>query len=256
MTFVIIGILALVMTPVLTKRAEEARIRSAEKDLQMLADAEERAAIDTGYFYRPYVLNDIPGPLNFDGIPNAQKVIQEPRNGKDGLRDNAVTNNNLYENPTYIFIKITSGDAAGQIFYEDAMQQRLWSRLTAKDSAETDFNWNGPYINTWRDANQNDWPDDPWGNDYLLLTPKGILYAPVRDSSTQPTDTSFQFQENGPQISVGGSIQQYKASGIVDRPTWVSMGPNGLPGDGTPPSGTAGNTYGRGDDLMRKFGGS
>jgi hypothetical protein len=103
--------------------------------------------------------------------------------------------------------------------------------------------WKGPYLNWPRDVNQNDWPDDPWGNDYLFMTRLGMLYPPdpTAVSGNTTTDHSYAFQTSGPN---GEPL-----AGHFDRPTFVSLGPNGIPGDATNPN------YGFGDDLVRSFGG-
>lgn len=202
---IIISILTLILTPTLSNRAKEARIAAADFDLKELAQAQERVAIDTGYFLRPYVLNDVPGG---DGIANAAANDQI-----NGLSDNAVVTNNPYTDPSKIFISPSTQDFVTN-------QTVIFQRMLRD---ETDFNIKAPYVNWRRDSNENDWPDDPWGNDYWFFTRNGYL-APV-DNLTGLPDRSNEFQ----------------AESTFDRPAFVSLGPDGL--------------FGTTDDLVYKFAG-
>jgi hypothetical protein len=40
---------------------------------------------------------------------------------------------------------------------------------------------------------------------------------------------------------------------VFDRPTILSLGLNGLPGDGTGPTNLNGGQFGQGDDMFRQF---
>lgn len=302
MACIIIGILTLALVPVLTSQANNARLTSCKSDLENLSNAQERAAVDTGYMFRPYALNDV---SMGDGIANAPDdtiwpyTSTTPANQIDkinGIRDNAILTGNLYtQNPSYIFISPTLQD-----FLSVGQQQNLFRRLTGSANGdigtpqnplyldqEKKFGWNGPYIHWKRDVNNNDWPDDPWGNDYLFFTKNGILFPPERDPSQQSgggnpgggstsqnsQDRSDAFQQLGPFYdNIGGQAQhQFPATDqstglpIFDRPTWLSLGPDGIPGS-LPKSGpnkgildTADPTvygYGKGDDIFYSFGGN
>ncbi|MCL5270367.1 MAG: prepilin-type N-terminal cleavage/methylation domain-containing protein [bacterium] len=257
----IISILTLILVPALNTRSKEAKISAAEADLQALTDAEERAAIQTNYMFRVYALNDTRGG---DGTTPAALVNDNNgtiRDEIDGIRDNSITGNNMYQNPMWLFINPSTQDFAPD-------QTTIFDRLTAGTNVdkaggegEKLFNWNGPYVNWKRDNNRNDWPDDPWGNDYLLFTRRGVIYPPNRvyqnGSWNVDTDISYEFQMTGPQVTVattggGTTTKSFPAQGIFDRPTFLSLGPNGLPGNGTD---DADDGYGRGDDLIRSFGG-
>ena len=69
---IIIGILVAVIVPRLATRSELARQRAAKSDLEHIRNAEEHAGIDTGYYYRLYVLDDNP---RGDGIGTGLPVI-------------------------------------------------------------------------------------------------------------------------------------------------------------------------------------
>lgn len=236
----IIGILVTIMVPVLTRRSAEAKVSVAKMDLQQLGDAEERAHTDTGYMYRLDVLND--GP-KYDYVANtaSNNVIQ-------GIMDNAITIDNLYGGgaPFTIFISLDT-----QSFPANQLAQ--FNRLLRD---ETSFGWNGPYMNFTTDANYNDWPDDPWGNDYLLFTINGVIYPPTDGTRLTIQEQGWQFRTEGPpvqaHVSAGGTtVYSYRAAYLFDRPTLLSLGPNGLPGNGTT---DATDGYGKGDDIFYKFG--
>lgn len=250
-TFIIIGVLTLVLVPVISNRSEQAKIASTQQDLNHLADAQERAAFDTSWFYRPYVLND---QRAGDG-----QVNSSPLDRVQGIRDNLLTTDNIYENPAVIFISTRFLDYPSN-------QAQLFARLgTRETDLGVQFNWNGPYINWFRDVNQNDWPDDAWGGDYLFFTPAGVLYPP--DPFLRPTDidVSDEFEEEGPMVDVesasgsGTTNRTFSAfvdggqTPLFDRPTWLSLGPDGLPGNGTD---DPNNVYGEGDDIFRSFAGN
>lgn len=228
-TFIIIGILALIMTPMLVNRSKQAKVTATTKDLEIIADAMERVAIDTGYYVRPYVLDD---GLGGNGVGNT-----EYGDTYEGVRDNE-DEDIYYTDPEYFFISITTDDFATN-------QSNLWNRLSEN---ETNFNYNGPYLIMHRDENDNDWPDDPWGNDYLLFTRAGGLkpaYAPLDEGVT---DYSSEFYTTL-SYEVSSSDVEFDTD-VFKLPTLLSLGPNGLPGDGT-----ATTNFGDGDDIIRSFGG-
>ncbi len=249
-TVLIIGVLVLIMTPVLTQQAGEAKVNAAMQDMQNIADVLDRAFIDTSYFYRLDVLND--------GVGGDGEANTAPDNRREGIRDNEITQDNYYAGsgsltPEDIFI-----DVGNQGFPPN--QAALWERLSTN---ETQFGWRGPYINWHRDGNNNDWPDDPWGNDYLLFTLNGVIYAPIIGANGQVDTTKFDiqqwiFQDEGPPHEVsntsgaGTTERRFDAANIFDRPTLLSLGPNGLPGDGTS---NPNDEYGKGDDLTYQFAG-
>jgi prepilin-type N-terminal cleavage/methylation domain-containing protein len=236
----IIGVLVTIMVPVLSNRSAEARVTAAKQELQHLGDAMERAHINTNYMFRLDVLND---GIKFDNIANT-----DPASIQQGIRDSGVTTNNLYgtQFPYTIFISLET-----QSFPPNQLE--LYNRLAR---SETAFGWAGPYLNWHRDVNKNDWPDDPWGNDYLLFTINGVIYPPVE---TPLTDQSlgWQFRPTGPTCTVhdtsngNPTTRDFPAAYLFDRPTLLSLGPNGLPGNGTT---DPNDGYGKGDDLIYQFG--
>jgi prepilin-type N-terminal cleavage/methylation domain-containing protein len=237
---IIMSILAAIIIPRLATRAEMARQKTALTDMQHIQDAEERAGIDTGYFYRIYVLDDTPGGDGRKSYFPPQHPSGDLNEVNDGVRDEYL---NDYGSNTQLFIDTRTGQF-------EANYATLYSRLTEN---ETTFGWAGPYVNWNRDFAAflqrgdtlpagtrtdlpDDIPDDPWGNDYMLFTGAGLVLEPEGQIATQ-----FTAKNN----------QTYDTL-VFDRPTLLSLGSNGLPGDGSAP-GTDGGRFGRGDDLIRQF---
>jgi len=224
---IIIGILVAIIIPRLATRAEQARIRAAESDLEEIRKAEEHAGIDTGYYYRLYVLDDNRGGDGYRwGDPN-DKI--------DGLWDEPL-NGNIHLNPTRIFINVKTGE-----IYPDLSASIIYTRMIEN---ETSFNWNGRYITWQKDFSpKNDIPDDPWGHDYLFFVPKTEYF--VGGLVLEPDGIVIQYCD----IDTNGNIVQgstYRCD-IFDRFVILSMGPNGIPGSGP------GTNFGTGDDIIQKW---
>lgn len=226
----IIGVLTLILVPVVSNRVREARIKAANQDLEHIAAAMERSAIDTNYMYRLYVLDDvIGGDTVSNELPNADTI--------DGTRDEAL--NSLHG--SRIFIRTDNF-----VLESAAYSATLYTGQFIVN--ETKFGWNGPYVNWQRDVNNNDWPDDPWGHDYLLFRGQ----PPVSGENAGgmgPYENDF--VQTGIQYDSSGNTWPAQCD-IFDRGVILSVGPDGLPGDGALNSGGDG-VYGTGDDLMRKF---
>jgi prepilin-type N-terminal cleavage/methylation domain-containing protein len=234
----IIGILAVILVPVLTSRAREARVAACESELQTLAEAQKSAAVLMGVFLRLYALNDMPGPTKNLPLTNP--------NASDSIADEA-QNSSLYTNPKRMFI-----DPATNAFLPSTQADQRFESIvgTTPIVNETSYAWKGPFCNFKRDEKPNEsqptpamalggWtlpthihgiPNDPWGNDYLLFTRWGLVCEPVGSlESVVSVD------------AIGYSTV------VFDRPTILSLGPNGKPGDETAPE------FGKGDDIYRSF---
>jgi len=245
---IIIGILVAIIIPRLVTRSLQARIRAAESDLEEIRKAEEHAAIDTGYYYRLYVLDDNPG--GGDGIGTGQT----DGNGNiidviDSLRDEQYHNNNVAQNPIRMFICIDPNNTTlyGNL-YPDITASQIYYRMTLNETA---FGWNGRYI-TWHKDNfgftseagkiiPDDIPDDPWGHDYLFFTSAGLVLEP--DGNVVP---SCNIDANG-KITWPGPYNCM----VFDRFVVLSLGPNGLPGDGSVTGPDA--LFSHGDDIIQKW---
>lgn len=225
---IIIGILVTIIVPRLADRAEEAKVTKTEQDLQIIQSALEQVVIDSSFLVRLYVLNDVPGG---DGIATgaAGDLI-------DGFSDEDLGGG------TYSFI--------GQQLFLNTQTSRYATpaeRVPSATAAAGIFDrldtiiggWKGPYLTYQRDIDNDGIGDDPWGNNYLLFTPEGLVDDQTRTGWAAPT---------------GGVVATKTINGtsyacdIFDRFTLLSLGPNGLPGDGT-----ATSLFGEGDDIRRSF---
>jgi len=240
---IIIGILVAVLLPVVSNRTAQARLARAESDIENLSSSMERVAIDTGYYIRLFALNDV---LNGDGLP-----IEDANDNFDGITDYVGgTPSSFIQFPTNnsLFIDPGTGDFAAGLNRDDIIA-RFQANETGFDGT---LQWNGPYINWQKDTNnfrgigfddlQKDGiPDDPWGNNYLFFTRAGMVLEPdgvFAESASVRNQGGY--DEGGPFDCL-----------IFDRPTILSTGPNGLPGNGQTTSEFGdGNT----DDLVRFFG--
>ena len=227
--FIIIAILAAVLVPTLVNRAQQAKIAAAQADLVHLGDAQERAGIDIGYMLRIYVLDDVSSDGDGIGSTDPDDVIES-------ISDLAAMTG--YTTPERIFINLASENYSTN-------NATLYAKMIAES------NYNGPYLQWQRDVNGNDWPDDPWGSDYLFFTRAGVIYPPVGTSTGTIPDGSGDFQPDYA-YEIDGTAEVAPAD-VFDRPTFLSLGPNGQPGDGSG-SATDGR-FGRGDDLVHQIGG-
>lgn len=218
---IIIGILVAIIVPRLATRADLARRRGAESDIEEIRKAQEHAGIDTGYYYRLYVLDDNPGGDGY-GTGNANDI-------NDGLRDEFL--NQIASNPIRMFISPTTGQ-----MFNDTSAVRIYAKMVDN---ETSFGWQGRYLTWHNDYNNNDIPDDPWNRDYLFFTQEGLVLEPdglIVDSCG--------FLADGTPV-VGGSYNCRK----FDRFTVLSLGANGVPGDG----GADVDALGTGDDIFQQW---
>jgi len=226
---IILGILVSIVTVVYTNRAADARLAACREDLQSIASGQEHAAIDTGYFYRLYVLNDVKGE---EGPP--AYGTGDINDKVDAIGDESIHTNSGQK--PLIFIDTDSGEIINNA--------QLITRVK-----DPNFGWRGPYVNYTRkiintqdplnpswspNANMTfDLPLDPWGNPYVFFTRAGFIQEPDGLLIT----TTFTWP---------GVAKTFDAKNF-DRPTLVSMGPDSLPGDN-------GNTeFGSGDDIIRQF---
>lgn len=232
---IIIGILTSILVPVLSNRSADAKITAAKAELKNIADAEERVAIHTGYFVRLYALDDLIGGDAVGFGVTGDRL--------DGVRDEKL--NAIVTTGEQMFI-----DPASGIQLLPANQNVAYTRLT---SNETSFGWQGPYYTIHRDeaaapdptdstlgrqvGHLAGIPTDPWGNDYILLTKRGALNEPAGT-----IDATLA-------LSGGGTVN----AEVFDRPTVLSLGPNGVPGDADTTSQNF-NKLGKGDDLYYSFG--
>lgn len=252
---IIIGILTAVLLPVISQRTEQARQATAQSELQIIGEAQSRAANDTGFYVRLFALNDKlaseGGQSSLVASGSTAEAYERGTNANntvEGLADYLV--NNLYyefqgtaTTDNSLFIDPRTGDfALGQT------RAGIISRLARAESVyDGTIIWGGPYLNFRKDENsyqadggEDGIPDDPWGNNYMFFTQAGFLLEP---DGVFLEDVSVDASTG--EITSGAT---YDAQ-IFDRGTILSLGGNGLPGDGAPTS-----DFGLGDDLYRSFG--
>lgn len=239
-SIIIIGILVAVLVPIIASRTEQARQARVQADLQNIGENLERVAVDTGYYVRLFALNDV---LVGDGVAFNRGTNTDRA---DGLTDYSVSQlfygfpdaqNNLFIDPRTGLFAVVDRDEL--IFRFRASESNYDGTVT----------WNGPYLNWQKDNNlynsliaPDGIPDDPWGNNYLLFTREGMIREPQGTIITT-TDPAATGGWNG-----SGDFDCL----VFDRPTVVSVGPNGLPGNGI--VGNADGEFGKFDDYTRPFG--
>ncbi len=222
---VIIGILAVILVPALSNRAEKARFAVAAAELQAIGDAQERIGIELGYYVRLYALNDLPGGNNqpIDGLPPF-----------DGIADEFL-NTSFYNTPRVLFINQNTHD-----FLSATRSDDIYTQL-----ASGAMSWNGPYYNIHRDetpaqhsisnnpavlSHLSGIPNDPWGNDYMFFLRPGRVLEPDGN-----------IEDRGDILGPNGVINVNFES-LYDRPTILSLGPNRVYDSGA------------GDDISFSFG--
>lgn len=233
---IIIGVLVTILIPVIANRTEDARLARARQDIESLADAQDRMYVDVGYFGVLSLLNNVVGG---DGVYN---LTDNTVDVTDGIRD------------------IPDGIS---VFIDDQTQDYVPAGVSISlinnfRVSETTYGWNGPYVNWQRDANfplsgggvgPDGIPDDPWGRNYLLFTRLGLVVEDtMRSNPTQTTGQVVEWTTDAGALRHFELEPPYYCKLLFDRPTIISLGRDGLPGDHTD------RTFGRGDDIIRKFG--
>jgi prepilin-type N-terminal cleavage/methylation domain-containing protein len=254
---IIIGVLVAVLIPVVSSRTEQARVARVNADLQAMADAMERVENDTGYLVRLFALNDV---LQGDGVGYKRDPRVAPVDRADGITDYRQTVTQPYlqfdGSTNGLFIDPRTSDYALNTTRNDVID-----RFIANESSyDGSLAWNGPYVNWQKDRNlysgdttplRDGIPDDPWGNNYLLFLPtKSVSGSTQGGLVLEPSGliVATTVRQTGNQFFQGGGF----ATDVFDRPTIVSIGPNGVPGNGA--GGTGEGTFGGGDDFVRTFG--
>jgi prepilin-type N-terminal cleavage/methylation domain-containing protein len=236
---IIIGVLVSVIVPRLAERSEQAKRARVEQDLELIQKAQEQVVIDTSYMVRLFLLDDVRGG---DSVGNA--IPNNAADVVDSFGDEAFQA--LYNNRPNFFIdpdaqRLASG---ADRLLQGADTQQIFERL--RDN-ETFFGWRGPYLTYQVDTNgpggQRTYVgDDAWGNDYLMFTPEGLIndyVDPVTGVAGPGTVVTT--------ITIGGNTYS-NLQDAFDRFAILSLGPNGLPGDGT-----AAGVFGTDDDIVRRF---
>lgn len=253
---IIIGILVAVLIPVVANRTAQARLARAQSDLKNLGEAEERVGVDTGFYIRLFALNDV---LTGDGVSWNRGRGGDPVDRADGLTDYKVAQTYInFPDQNSLFIDPATG------LYANTTRQNVIDRLVRNETSyDGTLAWFGPYINWQTDSNvdtvdpvsspnPDGVPDDPWGNNYVILTRRGLVLEPQGD-----------LEQSGvvPNTDGGFNSGATYPTQVFDRSVVLSLGPNGLPGAGNAvvttnqrPGDLAGDDFGDGDDLYHVFG--
>ena len=246
---IIISVLTVMLVPAVGRRAEQARIAACQDELRRLADAEERAATDLNYYLRLFALDDT---ATGDGIGFGATDT------RDGIGDETLNTVFTVSPSVSLFItlknqKVMSFTSAA---VANATYQRLFGIDTTAAGGDTATKWLGPYITvtndvktaaafaTLQEGHLPGIPDDPWGNDYVLILGGNPRATTASDNApagvvSEPTGVVSQTYAG-------------KDATKFSRPTILSLGPNGVAGDGT---GGPEGELGKGDDLYVQFGG-
>lgn len=251
---IIITVLATMAIPIVQNRVDQARLTRAQHEMDALADAENRVEADTGYYVRLFMLNDLNVEVaDRDGV--ATDRPPDPNDVVDGVMDYA--NPGGFHPLTDRLFIIANSDDNSQVgrLVDTTLGASLLQRLV--NDAEA-FGWTGTYINWQTDENvynniapanvasPDGIPDDPWGNNYMLITTWGLIPDGDPGWTAGPNGpvTSFALPIGSTSATVVNNLDE-----VVDRVAIVSLGPNGVPGNGgaTP-------VLGSGDDLIRFVG--
>ncbi len=240
-SLIIISILVAMVILIASQRASEARLRTAQADLRLIAEAQQQASIDIGYFLRLYVLDDVTGG---DGIPPT--IPATPNDNVDGLQDEQ----NNTRNPDGDVYGIVPDFGSIPTNTSTTGQSGRLVDITALLRNETLIGVGLPYITYQREyvdlTNGESYgvPRDPWGQPYVIITREGFI-----------NDVDTLFSGNASSFSPAQLTSVDMAGGptgldalIFDRLTILSFGPNALPGDGSG-VGIPGR-FGQDDDLQ------
>jgi len=230
-SLVIISILTSMVILIASQRAEEARHETARADLRLIAEAQQQAAIDLGYFLRLYVLDDLVGDTDGFTFPPATGDF-------DYLRDEEFNTRNP-EGDIYGIRPDFGSLPSGQV---SASPGDLVD-ITALARNESIIGIGLPYISyprQWRDPADStrnyNVPSDPWGMPYVVLTRQGFI-----------NDVDILFDPDVGLIDTLVILGTDTYDPLVfDRMTLLSFGPNVLPGNGP------GTTFGEAgtDDIF------
>ena len=187
---IIMGILVSLVVFAFVRRSEEARISQALNDVDLIAEAEQQACVDTGYYCQLFLL------------------------------DNAATTDTVTQ-------WAPEGLALNKVFVDPKTDQMVpdstiaWQRVRPLTSNPN--RWRGPYSDfkgrlLWDFTGYGDMfgtPIDPWGNPYEFFTTYGWV-SPLNGSVGQQV---------APYWKTSGA-----ASLKFDKCTIISPGPDGIIG--------------------------
>ena len=244
MVATVIAILALIVIPIFRARVDEAKIAAAQADLSSFMKAEQLAQADTGFFLR---LEDLDNVMNSDPDP-----VPAPWTG--------IT----LETPPLVFYP----GIKQRIETPNGLTKGEWHALAGTRSVPKH---KGPYTAITRAVPYSELRA---AGSILLRSSHGFQYAPIRDlpqggAPVQDADLYDSPENRIPVDPWGNPYLFFPATGetTFNYNSIVSLGPNGLPGDGNAPnvreaylreycrnvSANPDHWLGHGDDLEKTF---
>ncbi|MBN1475898.1 prepilin-type N-terminal cleavage/methylation domain-containing protein [Candidatus Sumerlaeota bacterium] len=232
-SLIIISILVAMVILIASQRAAEARLRTAQADMRLIAEAEQQAVTDSGYFLRLYVLDDI------TGLPPAGDLPPTPGDGTGDEFDTLGEEELNTRNPDGGLYAIVPD--LGSLRQSSSTDVGDLVDRTSLMANETALGLGLPYITYQReysDLSTGDVfnvPRDPWGQPYMIMTRLGFVndVDSLFQGSPATGATSSALIDPVTVIDAGSGapVGTYDAT-IFDRFTLVSFGPDALPGDG------------------------
>lgn len=217
MVATIIAILALIVIPIFRARVDEAKIAAAQADLKSFMKAEMLAQADTGFYLR---LEDLDNVMNMDPNP-----LPSPWTG--------IT----LETPPVVFLPGLNPDGTDRIEVPHGLTLAEWHSLAGTVSVPK---FKGPYTAITRAVLYSELRTNA---SILLRSNNGFAYAPIRDLPTGASILGDAQLYDSPDNRIpvdpwGNPYLFFPASGetTFNYSSIVSMGPNGLPGDGNAPN--------------------
>lgn len=201
----VLSVLAVLATPVVINRVEQAKISAAQDEAKALAEAMEMCGATHGYYVPLQVLDDPPASIDLDS--NADAIDQE--------------------------VSIYFIDPSRSVDSQISDQASINDKNTNMRVANLINKWQGPFVTFHRyyipagsstapdqlnkTQRLQDFPLDPWGNPYYFYSPQGIIGSGA--SGGQPSN-GITFSDG--QLNRAGVGHQYGRYAIV------SYGPDGV----------------------------
>lgn len=226
----IIGLLATIAVPVYVNKMEQAKVTTAKHEVRELANAQEVCGIMHGFYVPLNMVDDLPyrsqnRPSVVDDVENTRNVI----------------------NPYLISTGIPIAD-------QETNQSRLSQFTTVKAVSNLYFGWQGPFMNFKRyflgdgvyveppdplsDDVARDYPLDPWGNPYIMVTELGYVTPRgfITGQNIQASQSANREFDRMAIISLGpdGSVSAINDDGLTytnitaEDDIWVYFGASGL----------------------------
>ena len=225
----IIGLLATIAVPVYVNKMELAKINTAKTELRELADAEEQCGILHGFYVPMNMLDDLPYRTQ-----NRPARVDDVQNTADAI------------NPYLISTGVPIQDQ-----HTNGQFRLSTNKDDTKSVGTLYYGWQGPFINYKRyymgvgiyveppnpDTNNiaADFPLDPWGNPYLMLTELGVvdLTGLITTNELEHKFDRMTILSLGPDGSaiISGTNSLTYTNPTSDDDLWVHFGASGLPAE-------------------------